>query len=374
MRINFDHIDSCPIDSYIIDESAEAMRKYFSNPNSFHELGRAAKAENEESRNGFAELLNVQPNELFFVNDSISQTKRLIDYCILILDIEHIVTSKFENVSVLSYLEALEQGKKVKLSFIETNSTGEIDITKFERLLDNDTSTLVSLSHANEHNGLLLPVKDILYNCQINNVLFHLNIKLTIGKYDIDIQKIKADFISFDFSSEYGIKNSGVLFLNQSIKIPDNTFYILRNTLKDDEQINTPSINAIYRTFSNSINNLQKYKEQIMELREYFISKFASNFNLKHMLDSYHKKGLFTTLSYYLTHEQFGNYIAEKLDINKIAVGKTNHPYSNQTKKGEYIRFSFGKGNSIRDIDFLLSKLKELHKENIITNSNIIKP
>ncbi len=361
-KVNFDHIDSCPIDSDIIDDSEVSMHKYFSNPNSFHELGRAAKAQIEESRNFFAESLNVQANELFFLNDTISQTKILIDYCILILDINHIFISAFEDVSILNYLKLLEQNRKIKLNFVPENSIGEINIDKLKELFNNTTSTLLTLSHANEYTGFLLPVKNILELCLNNKVLFHLNLKSTIGKYKIDIQKIKADFITFDFTGQYGPKNIGIFFLNQSAHIPDNNFHTLKKVLKDSEKVDNSTISAISKAFFNSLNNLQEYQKQIKELREYLISEFNRNFKLKNLLTSYHKDGLYTVLIFFIPSKQFGNYIAEKLDINGIVLGHINKPLNNHTEKGEYIRFSFGKKNSTSDIDYLVRKLKELYR------------
>lgn len=326
LSVNFDHISSCPIDSDIIDESGEMVFENFSNPNDFHGLGRVAKAKLEKSRNFFAESVNVQANELFFLNDAISQTKLLIDYCILILDVNHIVTTIFENTSVLNYLKILEQNNKVKLSFVPENSFGEIDIDKLEELFKYSSTTLLSLPHANEYNGLLVPVKDILRLCRDNKVLFHLNLMSTIGKYKIDIHKIKADFATFDFTSQWGSKGIGVFFLNQSVNIHDNSFHALKTTLKEGENIDIQSITTISRAFFNSLNSLQENQKQIKSIREYFISEFIDNFNLKHLLFSYGKKGLYSVLTYFFPQKQFGNYIAEKLDINEIAVGKINYP------------------------------------------------
>ncbi|MEN8120653.1 MAG: aminotransferase class V-fold PLP-dependent enzyme [Bacteroidota bacterium] len=361
-KINFDHINSCPIDSDIIDESAKIMHEYFSNPNDFHEKGRAAKAKIAKSRNFFAESLNVQVNELYFLNDAISQTKLLIDYSILIIGINHIFTSVFEDQSVLNYLKVLEQNNKIRLSFVPENTIGEINLNKLKELFNNSGATLLSLSHANEHNGLLLPVKDIQQLCRNSKVLFHLNLKSTIGKYNIDIHKIKPDFASFDFISQYGPKNIGVFFLNQSVNITDGSFHSLKNTLKNSEKIDISSITSMSRAFFNSINSIQKNQKQIKSIKEHFISEFIDNFNLNHLLSLYHKEGLYSVLCYFFPQKQFGNYIAEKLDINGIAVGKINYPKKNQTEKGEYIRFSFSKHNTIKEIDFMIDILKKMKK------------
>ncbi len=108
------------------------------------------------------------------------------------------------------------------------------------------------------------------------------------------------------------------------------------------------------------MNNLQEYQKQIKELREYLISEFKRNFKLEHLLATYHKEGLYTVLSYFFQSSQFGSYIAEKLDINDISAGKIIYPYNEQERNGEYLRFSFGKKNSSKDVNYLVKAIKNL--------------
>jgi cysteine desulfurase len=360
LRINFDHIGSCPIDSDIIDESGQIMLDFYSQADIFHELGRITKAKIEKSRIFFAESLNVNTNELFFQYDTITQTKQLIDYCILNLDIKHIITSVFEDKAVLNHLKVLEKNKRINLSYLKTDTFGKIDFKNFEDTLQTDAKTLLSLSHVNKYNGMLLPVKDFINSCKANKVLFHLNISSTIGKYNIDIQQIKTDFISFDFSEQYGNKNTGIFFLKQSIAIADEAYHKLKNNLSESENINAPSIIAIARAFYNSLNNLEKNKEQIKGIRKYLILQLDKHFNLKHIIAPYNKEGIYTIISYYFPEKLFGKYIAEKLDINGISAAKISYPFKLNDEKGEYLRFSIGKANTKEHVDILINILDKL--------------
>lgn len=336
------------------------MQDFRGHPNSFHAEGRKAKAKIEESRNFFAECLNVNPSELFFQYDTHAQTKQLIDYCVLNLDIKHIVTSIFEGDPVLNYLNILESNNKIKLYYVKTSKIGEIDLKELDKFLSGKPKSLISLSHVNKYNGMLLPVKDVLKLCQKHAALSHLNLNSSIGKYHIDIQKIKADFVSIDFSEQYGNKNTGVFFFNQSINIQDDAYHKFKKSLKENENIDVFSIRIIYNALYNSLENLQKNTEQIKSVRNYLNLQLNEHFGLKHILAQYNKKGIYTILSFFLPENLFSKYIAEKLDIESISVAKIVYPAKLYNEPGIYLRFAIGKDNTKAQVDTLVDVLKSV--------------
>ncbi len=354
-KINFDNINTC-------SEVKKDNEKFpNANPDAFHFCARKAKALIEQYRHDFAQSLNTLPTELYFASNSLIQSINLINFLILFSDITDVFTSIFEREEYLNFLKNLEKTGKIKLHLIKTGDFGEIELKEFQKQIARTKGkSLVSLSHANEYNGLLIPVKEITKICTTQNTLFLLNIKPTIGKYSIDLEKLAPDFAIMDLSEHCGGRNSGVFYMKQTVKISDSNFHHLKNVLLSTENKDAESIYKLTKSLKYTKQYLTENYEIISNLKKYLIEQFRKHFDLEPVTAGYQKEGIYTLLSYFIPENRFGNYIAQKLDIENIYVGKIDYPVKKE-EKGSFLRFSLNTNSSKNNIKKLVEVLWALH-------------
>ncbi len=355
--INFDHINFCQENIPVSEICKENLN---ANRNVFHVQGRKAKAQIDLHKSYFSEQLNVSPDEIYFSGNSLSQKITIINLLILFYDLKAIYTSIYEHNTFIEYLKHLEKKRKIKLHFVEPGTFGEIDLQKLKEYLAKNTEKgLLCLSHANEYNGLFIPVKEIVKICNRSKVLFLLDLKSSIGKYHIDLQKLNADFATIDLLEHCGERNTGVFYMKQALNIDNDNYRTFKNSLKNTEYIDNFSICKLSNVFRHVNKNLDKYKTQCISIKKYLIEQFEENFDLKHVAHQYHKEGIYTLISYLFPEKEFGTLLAEKLDIEGILVSKIDFP-DKINAKGDYIRFTLGADNTPEDVKKLITVLNQI--------------
>jgi cysteine sulfinate desulfinase/cysteine desulfurase-like protein len=161
-----------------------------------------------------------------------------------------------------------------------------------------------------------------------------------------------------DLSEHCGRRNSGVLYMKQTIKISDSSFQQLKSIFQSTENKDITSIYKLTESLKHTEQYLTENFETIIKLKQYFTEQFRKHFDLEHIAANYHKEGVYTLLTYFFAETNFGKFLAEKLDTEHILTGKINYPV--KIKKGTFIRFSLGKQNTKQEIDLLILSIKKL--------------
>jgi cysteine desulfurase len=120
----------------------------------------------EGARKAVAKFLNVSPAEIFFTSGGTEADNQAIRCSIHDLGIKHAITTKIEHHAVLHTLEALEHEGIIKLSFVNLTPAGHVDLKHLDQLLSENERTFVSLMHANNEIGNLLPLEEVGAICE----------------------------------------------------------------------------------------------------------------------------------------------------------------------------------------------------------------
>src|ERR1035437_6281553 len=140
MKIYLDNAATTQLDNEVFEAMLPYMKEHFGNPSSIHSFGRKTRAGIEGARKTIAKHLNVSPSEIFFTSGGTEAINTAIRCAIYDLGIKHAITSRIEHHAVLHSLEALEKAGKIKLSFVNLNKNGHIDLEHLEQLLANPPS------------------------------------------------------------------------------------------------------------------------------------------------------------------------------------------------------------------------------------------
>ena len=372
MKIYLDNAATTALDKEVFDAMLPYMTEHFGNPSSIHSFGRKTRSGIETARKIIAKNLNVSPSEIFFTSGGTEAINTAIRCAIHDLGIKHAITSKIEHHAVLHCLEVLEKDGKIKLSFVDLDKQGHVDLKNLEALLSSDDKSLVSLMHANNEIGNLLPLKKVGDLCEKYNAIFHCDTTQTMAHYKLDLQGVNVHMVNGAAHKFHGPKGVGFLYLNSKIKI--NPFMYggsqERNMRGGTE--NLYGIVGLGKAFEIAHRDMEAHQAHIQGLKTYMIEQLEKNIPGVEFNGDAKGSSLYTVLNVHFPATENAEMMLFNLDIAGIAAsgGSACTSGSNQGShvlknigsdmNRPSVRFSFSKYNTKEEIDFCLSKLKEI--------------
>jgi cysteine desulfurase len=219
-KIYADHAATTPVRKEVIDCIFPYLNQKYGNASSLHGFGREAKEALEESREKIANIINSNPEEIYFTSGG-TESNNLALKGIVISNIkkgDHILTSKIEHPSILETCRFLEKMYNIKVTYLDVDDKGIINLRELENAITNRT-ILVSIMHANNEIGTLQPIEKIGEICRKHNVLFHTDAVQTFCKEMIDVKEINLDLLSASSHKIYGPKGIGLIYIKKGTKI-----------------------------------------------------------------------------------------------------------------------------------------------------------
>ena len=218
MKVYFDNAATTPLDPEVFTAMTPYLLGNFGNPSSHHSHGREARAALEFCRRTVAGLLNAHPEEIIFTSGGTEADNTAILSAVKSQYVNHVITTPFEHHAVLHTLTALQKTGEIKVSFIDHDSRGNLDLQHLEYLLQQHPRSLVSVMHANNEIGNLNDIETIGNLCEKYNALFHTDTVQTMGHYVHDLQKLKVHFLAASAHKFHGPKGVGFLYIRKGIK------------------------------------------------------------------------------------------------------------------------------------------------------------
>ncbi len=371
-KIYLDNAATTPIDQEVIDAMIPVMQQYFGNPSSIHSIGRQSRALIENSRKTVSKYLNVSPAEIFFTSGGTEADNMAIVCSIHDLGLTHAITSKIEHHAVLHTLEHMAKSGEVKLSFVDLDEKGHVNLSHLEELLSTNERTFVSLMHANNEIGNLLPLYEVGEICRKYNAIFHSDTVQTMAHYELDLQKINIHFITGAAHKFHGPKGIGFLYVNGNIKIGP---FIQGGSQERNMRAGTENLYGIVglaKAMEISYRDLTEHQNHILGLKKYMIEQLKLNISGVSFNGDAEGDSLYTVLNVSFPDNKSKEMFLFNLDIKGIAVSGGSACTSgsdlgshvltaiNANKNRSSVRFSFSKLNTKEEIDFCVSEIKKM--------------
>ena len=196
----------------------EAMLPYlagaYGNPSSASALGKQAARAVAHAREQVAAWLGCDPREIVFTSGGTESNHTALASALqLNPERRHLVTTAVEHSAVLKPLEALEQ-QGYEVTRLGVDALGHLDLEELERALRPDTA-LVSIMAANNETGVLFPLDAIGEIVRAKGILFHTDAVQAVGKIPLDLEKIKAAYLSASAHKFHGPKGTGFLYVGR---------------------------------------------------------------------------------------------------------------------------------------------------------------
>ena len=373
MKVYLDNAATTALDKEVLDAMLPLMTEHFGNPSSIHAYGREVRTAVENARKRVAKLLNTSPSEIFFTSGGTEANNMAIRCSIHDLNIKHAISSPIEHHAVLHTLEDLASQGLIKLSLVKLDNKGNVDLKDLEQLLKNNERSFVSLMHANNELGTLLPLKQVGELCHQHNAIFHSDTVQTMGHFPHDLSQLKVDFITCAAHKFHGPKGVGFLYINNRIKIkPLITGGAQERNMRGGTE-NVYGIVGLAKALELSYQTMDEDMKNIRTLKNYMMSQLKSDFQDVEFNGEVGDDSLFTVLNVSFPPSDLSEMLLFNLDIAGVAVSggsacSSGSEIGSHVLKGIHsnpdrpaVRFSFSKFSNKKEVDFALEKLKELY-------------
>ncbi len=369
--IYFDNAATTRPDQGVLAEVIACMKEEYGNPSSLHAPGRQARVRIEESRRIIARLLNVSPSEIFFTSGGTEANNAILQGCCLGLGYSHVITSPVEHPAVLKPLASLA-GKGVEVHYLRVDQAGHVDPRHLEELLDRFPHSLVSLMHANNETGNLLPVKSVASLCAGAGALFHSDTVQTVGKFDMDMQKLGMDFAVGSAHKFYGLKGAGFMYVRSGNFFPP---YLQGGGQERNMRAGTENIYGIVgmaRALELAHQRMEGDQQHCMELKEACIQMLLKKIPGIHFNGDAQGRSLQTILNVSLPASVDAEMLLPSLDIEGICVSSGSACSSGSSQRSHVmealgadeskpsLRISFGRYNTMEEVEKLVQVLAKI--------------
>ena len=379
MKVYFDNAATTPMAKEVIEEIKPYLHTYFGNPSSTHSFGRKTRNAIEISRKKIANFIGAENNEIIFTSGGTEADNMALRCAVTDLKVQRIITSKIEHHAVGHTAECLKESHNIELVYLDTDEFGNPSINQLKELLHNNTKTLVSLMHANNEIGTLLPIEEVAWLCsQYDHVFFHSDTVQTMGHYYFDVKKLKIDFLVCSAHKFHGPKGIGFLYVNKNLNLnPIITGGSQERSHRGGTE-NLYGIIGLGKAMELAFTEIEDHQKQVGELKKYLKDELIKiDSRIKFNGEVQKEKSLYTVLSVRFPKDICNSMLLFSLDIHGIASSggsacssgsnKGSHVLAELPDQENYqsVRFSFSRYNSKEEVDYTLGKIRS-----IISNSN----
>jgi cysteine desulfurase len=243
-----------------------------------------------------------------------------------------------------------------------------------EQLLASNEKSFVTLMHGNNEIANLLPLDKVGELCARYGAIFHSDTVQTIGHYKFDLNALKVHFINAAAHKFHGPKGVGFIYINKSLKVNATiTGGGQERGLRGGTE-NVYGIVGMGKAIELAYADLEEHQNHVSELKQYMRSRLEQEISgVVFNGDSASENSLYTVLNGTFPPTNNFDMMLFLLDLEGVACSGGSACSSGATKGSHVLdaigalkegraslRFSFSRFTTKDEIDYALSKLREL--------------
>jgi len=375
-ELYFDYAATTPVDSKVF----KVMKRYFSedfgNPSNLYDLGRKAKLVIQDSLEKISLVLGCDSDEFIFTGSATESDN------IALLGVarankhlgKRIIVSAVEHKGVLAACDQLKK-EGFEVVKIGVHKNGLIDFGEVRKSVNKNT-VLVSITHADNETGTIQPIKkmaEMINGFRRKNKqslpYFHTDASQTLAYLDVNVKKLGVDLMTISAHKIYGPKGIGGLFVKKGVKIEPIIFGGGQQRKLRSGTENIAGIVGFGEAVLLAHKNRKKEYARIKKLRDKLEKGIFKKIS-KVILNGHPKRRLPNFLNISILDIE-GEALLLYLDKKKIFVN-TGSACNSQSLEPSYIlsalgrpyeyihgsiRFSLGKYNNIKSVNYVLKHL-----------------
>lgn len=369
--IYFDNAATTPVDKRVLDKMLPYFSDVFGNPNSQHVFGREAVKAVDEARDTIASLINARPHEVYFTSGGTESDNWAIRGIAHAYGDKgkHIIISPIEHAAMITTAKALEK-EGFKVDFMKVDSEGFVDLNHLRSIITDDT-IFVGCMVANNEIGTIEPIKEIAEIAHEKGAFMFADAVQAAGVLKLDVKELGVDLMSMSSHKIYGPKGMGALYIRNGVKLTSIITGGHQERMKRGGTTNVPAVVGFAEAFRIANEELEKNFEYVSSLRDRFIDKVLKEVPYVKLNGPKKEHRLPANADFSFEYIE-GESILFSLDLAGIAVSSGSACSSGSLEPSHVllaiglpeelahgsIRFSFGKHNTIEEIDYAVDCLK----------------
>ena len=371
-KIYLDHNATTPVHPEVLEAMLPFYKEVFGNSSSIHSFGREAKVALEESREKVAKLLNVYPLEVYFTSGG-TESDNLAVKGVAWANRKkgnHIITSQIEHHAVLESCKFLER-EGFEITYLPADRYGLVDPDELKKNIKKET-ILISIMHANNEVGTIEPIEELSKIAKENGVYFHTDAVQSTGKIKIDVNRLGVDLLSLSAHKFYGPKGVGALYIRRGVRLTPLAHGGHHEKARRAGTENIAGIVGLAKALEIANRDMEKEDKRLKNLSERFFEKIKEQISDVY-LNGHPELRIPNTLNLSFKGVE-GESIILSLDLKGIAVASGSACTSGSLEPSHVLsamgvapdlaqsslRFSFGRSNTIDDVDYVVEILPEI--------------
>lgn len=372
--IYFDHAATTPVDERVLKQMIPYFTEVFGNANSQHEYGRQAVKALDQARDGIAKIINCKPSELYFTSGGTESDNWALKGIARAYKNKgnKIIISPIEHAAMLSTAKVLEKEGFI-VEYMKVDGEGFIDLEHLKSIVDENT-ILVACMLANNEVGTIEPIKEIAKIAHSVKAYCFTDAVQAAGVLKIDVQDLDVDLMSMSSHKIYGPKGVGALYVRNGIRIENLISGGHQERTKRGGTTNVAGIVGFYQAFKIAEQEREENFRYVSALRDRFIKGVTERIpyiKLNGPKDGSKRLPANADFSFEFIE---GESILFSLDIAGILVSSGSACSSGSLEPSHVllslglpeelahgsIRFSFGKHNTVEEIDYAIEELTNI--------------
>lgn len=371
-RIYLDHAATTAVDKRAVEKMLPYYTEVYGNANSQHFFGREAAEAVDEARDTIAKIIGALPGEIYFTSGGTESDNWAVKGAALANQSKgkHIITTKIEHAAMLSTCRQLEK-EGFEVTYLDVDHDGIVDLEQLKRSIRSDT-ILIACMYANNEIGTIEPVEEIAKIAKEHKILFFTDAVQAMPCMDIDVKKIGMDMMAFSSHKFNGPKGMGVLYIRTGVRIDSLIIGGHQERTRRGGTTNVPGVVGMAEALRLNRLTLKKDCEYVASLRDRFVSRVENEIPFV-KYNGHRTKRIPSNADFSFEYIE-GESILFSLDLAGIAVSSGSACSSGSLEPSHVliaigvdvalshgsIRFSFGKENTMEEVDYTVDRLKEI--------------
>lgn len=371
-QIYLDHGATTAVDPRVIEKMLPYFSLTYGNANSQHFFGRAAQKAVDDARDTIAKIIGALPGDIYFTSGGTEADNWAVKGTAYANKDKgkHIITTKIEHAAMLSTCKQLEKDG-FEITYLNVDKYGVVDLEQLKNSIREDT-ILIACMYANNEIGTIEPVKQIAEIAKEHKVLFFTDAVQAMPCIDINVKEIGADMMAFSSHKFNGPKGVGVLYIRNGIKVGSYIVGGHQERTRRGGTTNVAGVVGMAEALRLNRLTLEEDNRYVTSLRDRFIARVQNEIPFSH-LNGHPTERIPSNADFSFEFIE-GESILFSLDLAGIAVSSGSACSSGSLEPSHVllaigvdvalshgsIRFSFGKENTVEEVDYTVDTLKQV--------------
>jgi cysteine desulfurase len=328
----------------------------------------------DKARDNIAKIINAKSSEVYFTSggtEGDNWALRGIAHAYAKKG-KHIIISPIEHAAMLSTANALAK-EGFEISYMQVDDQGFVNLEHLKSIIRPDT-IFVGCMMANNEVGTIEPIKEITEIAHSVGAVMFTDAVQAAGVLKINVKELGVDMMSMSSHKIYGPKGVGALYIRNGLKVESILTGGHQERTKRGGTTNVPAIVGFSEAFKIADRDREKNFEYVSSLRDHFIERVLGEVPFV-KLNGPRENRLPANADFSFEFIE-GESILFSLDLAGIAVSSGSACSSGSLEPSHVllalgvdealahgsIRFSFGKHNTMEQVDYAVEVIKDAVK------------